>query len=370
MIAGFFVLLLTSSGVDLSRCDACHEAVVKAWRVSLHAQSMEDPVFLALFRGASAGLQKACLACHDPEGQGEGVTCAACHGVEGEAPHTTAGALAPTVDSLPHPVVVKGSLGKAQHCARCHQFSNTQGLAVFNTYEEWKRGPYAVEGVQCQNCHMPEDPTRTPVDPRFGSRLAFHDHGFRGGHALSQVRKALEITPLPPRRDGAVWQFVAEVTNKEAGHAFPTGIPTRRGVVRFLLEDSEGQVLFQDSTLFVRVIADGEGQVLTDFLSILARGARVVSDTRLKPRETRTLTFEVPREVARKARIAEFRIYYDFGNLPLPEGMEQLVLVTHARLDLHPHGPFRGVVLFAGVLVVAVILVGIALLAGKKEASR
>ncbi len=369
MILGFS-LLLVSSGVDLSRCDACHETVVEAWKTSLHARAMEDPVFLNLFREASRDLQESCLACHDPEERGEGVTCATCHGVEGEAPHTTAGAQAPTVDSLPHPVVVKESLGKADHCARCHQFANPQGLAVFNTYEEWKQGPYAVEGMQCQNCHMPEDPTRTPVDPRFGSRLAYHEHSFRGGHALSQVRKALELTPLPPRQDGAVWRFVAEVTNKEAGHAFPTGLPTRRGVVRFLLLDREGQVLFEDSTLFVRVIADAEGRVLSDFLSIFARGARVISDTRLGPRETRTLTFEVPRDVARRARFAEFRIYYDFGNLPLPEGMEQLVLVTHARLDIRPHGPFRGVYAFAGVLVVAVILVGIALSAGKKEASR
>jgi len=363
--------------VDVARCESCHREVWDIWKQSLHAQSVQDPVFQGVLKETPEVLQATCMTCHDPRGDGQGITCTVCHesaAWEGNRLRWERGVLhgpfAPTSDTLPHPVQVNPAMGQAAFCATCHQYTNAQGLAVFDTYQEWKRGPYAVEGTQCQNCHMPENPLKSPVDPPYTTRLTLTDHSFLGGHALSQIRKTLAVTVLPPRDSAEHALFRVDVANREAGHAVPTGLPTRRLRIQFLLSTAGGEVIYRDSLVLERVIVDAEGKRLTRFVDILARGARVEKDSRIPPRGTRHLTFAVPSRISKRARYAEARVYYDFGDLPLPEGMKQLVLVTAERLDLSPFGRSWWMMLFWGLLGLGILflLLGITL-RRRKEAN-
>ena len=346
-----------AQGVDISRCASCHRAVWDIWQNSLHAQSLSDPVFQGVLKDTPEALQATCMTCHDPRGEGKGITCAVCHesvSWEGNRFRWEKGLLhgpfAPTSDTLPHPVQVNPSMARAEFCATCHQYTNARGLAVFNTYQEWKQGPYAVEGSQCQNCHMPENPLRSPVDPPYQTRLTLTDHSFLGGHTVSQVRKTLSVTVFPPRDSAGRTIFRVDVANREAGHAVPTGLPTRRLRVLFLLTGSDGKEVYRDSVILQRVIVDAEGKRLSRFVDILERGVRVVEDGRIPPRGVRHLAFQIPDGLTRKAQFAEARIYYDFGDLPMPEGMKQLVLVTAERLDLSPFQRSLWMMLFWGLL--------------------
>src|SRR5437016_14227197 len=82
-----------------------------------------------------------------------------------------------------------------------------------NTYADWKASRFAREGVQCQDCHMPE-----------------RRHRWRGIHDADMVRSGLTITARPGAaryRAGDVAVVTLRVTSTRIGHAFPTYVTPR-----------------------------------------------------------------------------------------------------------------------------------------------
>jgi len=292
-------------------CGACHSAQLADWRTSWHAAATGPGVAGQLVemieREPAAAL--GCLVCHaplaeqaplvraggrlvrnpafDPALLTKGLVCAGCHvrAHERFGPPRRDGSPAPTG---PRARLAHGGATRtpaflaSEFCRGCHQFEADgpalNGKPLENTYEEWRASPFSRQGVQCQDCHMPE-----------------RRHLWRGIHDPETVRSGLAISVSGEdgaRRPGDETRLTLTVQSVRVGHAFPTYV-TPKVVLR-------GELI------------DGAGAVVPDSIEevVLAREvtldlAREVSDTRLMPGQRATLEYR-PRVPAagRRARLS------------------------------------------------------------------
>jgi hypothetical protein len=243
-------------------CGICHPAQFADWKTSLHAKSMGPGVTGQLVEMLRSDPESAlqCYTCHAPLSeqqektpapsgalasnrafdrnlQRDGITCAACHvrGHQRFGPPKRDGSLESSAPraQLPHNGVTRTpAFLRAEFCKDCHQFPSDgfalNGKLLENTYNEWKAGPFGKQGVQCQECHMPD-----------------RRHLWRGIHDPEMVRSGLTISVEGPRgrhRAGDTVAVTLTVTNSKVGHAFPTYV-TPRVVVSGELLDRLGKVV-------------------------------------------------------------------------------------------------------------------------------
>ncbi len=245
-------------------CGTCHPAQLEDWKTSLHARAMGPGVSgqLVDMIQSDPGTAIFCQSCHAPlteqlpkvertagSGQatfkanpgfdrtlqGQGLACAACHVREWQrfGPPKRDGGLqsAAPRNQLPHNGVTRTpAFLRSEFCMGCHQFPPDgfvlNGKLLENTYEEWRAGPYARQGVQCQDCHMPD-----------------RRHLWRGIHDPEMVKRAVTVelkTDKPRYARGETVRAVLTVTNSGAGHYFPTYL-TPKVFVRLELVDAKGQ---------------------------------------------------------------------------------------------------------------------------------
>ncbi|MBI3635947.1 MAG: hypothetical protein HY216_06975 [Candidatus Rokubacteria bacterium] len=276
-------------------CGTCHAVQFADWRTSIHAASMGPGIAGQLVEMAPREA-RGCYVCHAPLAEqapyvpapgggvtpnrlfdralhARGVPCAGCHvrnhqrfgpprrdgSVDDRAPRAP----------LPHGGVTRTPAFLAsEFCAGCHQFAPggfaVNGKLVQDTYEEWKASRFARDGVQCQDCHMPD-----------------RRHLWRGIHDAEMVRGGLAIDAHVdggPYRVGDVATVVLSVTSVGVGHAFPTYV-TPRVILRVELVDAAGAVV--PGTAEETVIAR---DVTLDL-------ARENFDTRLAPGATAELRY-------------------------------------------------------------------------------
>lgn len=275
-------------------CGTCHPLQLADWRTSLHAQSMGPGVAGQLVEMMKSAPDDArgCLGCHAPlaeqrpghaafDGalQSRGLVCAGCHvrAHERFGPPRRDGALAPPAprDTLAHNGVTRTpAFLDSGFCRGCHQFTKDgfalNGKLLENTYVEWKASRFAREGVQCQDCHMPD-----------------RRHLWRGIHDAGMVRSGLTISVAggeTPVRPGQTFSATLTVESTRVGHAFPTYV-TPRVVLRGELVDDAGAVV--PGSRRERVIAR---EVALDL-------SREIRDTRLMPGRRARLDYRavVPR---------------------------------------------------------------------------
>jgi hypothetical protein len=165
----------------------------------------------------------------------QGLVCAACHvrrherfgpprrgGSEGSPPNRAA---------LPHNGATRSSAFlRSEFCSSCHQFGADgfalNGKLVENTYEEWKASPAARNGLECQDCHMPD-----------------RRHLWRGIHDPDLVRSAVDIRLTMDRqryRPGDEVRATMTIAASRVGHFFPTYV-TPKVIARFALVDATGK---------------------------------------------------------------------------------------------------------------------------------
>jgi Cytochrome c554 and c-prime len=292
-------------------CGTCHPAQLADWRESVHAAASGPGVAgqLVEMRENDPSSAYACLACHAPLAEqapliaagrelkpnpdydaafaDKGVPCAGCHvrGHERFGPPRRDGSLAATAprESLPHNGVTRTpAFLKAEFCRNCHQFTPDgfalNGKLLQATYDEWKASGFARQGVQCQDCHMPD-----------------RRHRWRGIHDADMVRSGLTITASAGAaryRPGEIALVALRVTSTRVGHAFPTYV-TPRVVLSAELVDGAGQV----------VAGSRREQVIGREVALDL--SREISDTRLAPGKSSTLTYRVKVEAAgMRARVA------------------------------------------------------------------
>jgi cytochrome c554/c'-like protein len=301
-------------------CGTCHPAQFADWRESPHAAAAGPGLEGQLVEMLEGDPRSAlgCLTCHAPlaeqsplvaEGnevrpnpahdgslRAKGVPCAGCHvrGHQRFGPPRRDGSLASGVprQTLPHDGVTRTpAFLKSEFCAGCHQFAPDgfalNGKLLENTYNEWKASRFAREGVQCQDCHMPE-----------------RRHRWRGIHDPDMVRSGLTITAKADAaryRPGDVAVVTLRVTSTRVGHSFPTYV-TPRVVLSAELVDAAGQVMAGSRR--ERIVGR---EVALDL-------SREAFDTRLRPGQSVTLAYRMkipgPGMRARLAVVVEPDAFY------------------------------------------------------------
>jgi cytochrome c554/c'-like protein len=332
-------------------CGSCHPAQFADWRESLHAAASGPGVAgqLVEMRESDPSSAHGCLACHAPLGEqaplvaagrqlqdnpsydaslaGKGVPCAGCHvrGHERFGPPRRDGSLASNAprESLPHNGATRTpAFLKAEFCKSCHQFTPDgfalNGKLLQATYDEWKASRFSREGVQCQDCHMPD-----------------RRHRWRGIHDQEMVRSGLTIAAKAGAaryRPGEIALVTLRVTSTRIGHAFPTYV-TPRVVLSAELVDAAGQV----------VVGSRREQVIGREVALDL--SRELFDTRLMPGKSATLTYrmkvEAPGTRARVAVVVEPDAFYvAFFETLLRQGAGRGEAQIRQALDIARRSPF------------------------------
>jgi hypothetical protein len=332
----------TAMAVDLKPpssaevCGDCHRAIYEGWKRSAHANAMESRLFQDALKLAEqdfgAPARRVCLGCHSPVAvqmgdldlirkvSWEGVTCDYCHSVlevttTGGNPKAkvefTLVKSGPSKDAVSP---VHGTRFSAVHtsslaCVTCHEYANAQGFPVLTTYSEWKTAAYGKSEQGCQSCHM-YSVKGDVVDPRVERSTAatINLHEIAGSHSIQQLNKAIKAV-LSASREGDQVQVVVKLTNQGAGHYVPTGSPLRQLILDLRADSYAGQH-FSEQRVYRRTVADRSGTVLNREPLVFIKGARVVTDTRLAPSETKTEKFSFPLKRGSQARVVASLYYY------------------------------------------------------------
>lgn len=343
-------LVNPAHGLDLEdKCTSCHAPMGH---------------YNAHFNGASHYT----IADFDNDSLGiDGVSCAGCHTI-GEAGlgttfsgeilfDTTRKIYGPFVGPMVGPMqlytgytpVYSPHISDSKLCASCHTLITstadlngnlTGGKYVEQaTYHEYKNSIYSQNNTSCQNCHMARISDPIMIANGYLSltpRTPFNQHSFAGANSfmlkLMKANKNALGLDLPDYKfdttliatdrmikeksvdltlhfdsvanDSAY--FRVKLVNK-AGHKFPSGYPSRRAVLQFVIKDSNNDTIFKSGIFHSDFSVAGEqpafephhniinqsgvsqiyeivmGDVNGNYTSVLERGAFSLKDNRLTP---------------------------------------------------------------------------------------
>ncbi len=406
------------------KCGACHKEIYQEWKENMmskaftHTWDQVEYFKLALPHAMKepkvAGVKAGCIGCHAPlaflagdippkpasEGTraNEGVSCEICHNITGttekepfnfsyiiEPGKTKVG---PRQDAKPmgHKVKPSEFIKSAEFCATCHDEASPYGAWVKATYREWKAGPYAKEGVVCQDCHMYRAPGKAAtMGPK---RADMAHHAFQGSHSPAKLAGAVDIALYASKEKASPGETVkirAELFNGKVGHMIPSGSAEERmlwlevwaidanGKSWHLPVDKKGfkgeEYTIADPNAYA-YFAIGEIMEIKDFKGLkrdgdVPAGARIfrkpffdpkgrmticqwytanneLVDYRIGPRETKieTYTFRIPAEakgpITIKANLFYSQVPSSVGKFfDLPEDEYAPILVNSAQITIN-----------------------------------
>lgn len=235
----------------------------------------------------------------------DGVSCLACHMQSpGPAGHTFSGDLhfdsahvyGPYFDDQINPNIMEFFVGitpgfgdhivNSEVCAGCHtlitQTADLSGNLTGDefveqaTYHEWKNSVYSANETHCHTCHMPRIPGPVILAAEYAflnPQTPFGLHHLVGGNVhmlqiMKANREALGIPATETQFDSTIARSRALLTERtldvdldlldrtadtaffavrlanRAGHRFPSGYPSRRAFVQFVLRNATGDTLF------------------------------------------------------------------------------------------------------------------------------
>jgi hypothetical protein len=317
----------------------CHSGFQLQWERSMHAQAITDPIYLYELelgqRDTDGQIAAFCNSCHTPvsvmagEIEGldhsrmsavglEGVTCDFCHQITGgdsppgnysmrlDSPDGTKRAQFDDAVSPAHETAYSEFHTKAEFCGSCHDvFHPGNGLQLEGTYTEWLNGPYAAEGIVCQDCHMTPGPG--PTKPYAGKAASFgpeREHiyimTFAGGNtalgmadlAEERLKAAAEIEVETPEYVpvGESGEVNVTITNVGAGHYLPTGLTNVRQMwLEVTATDHNGGVVMSERHDFGTEFADEEGNHPVEVWQAVS----VARDDRIPPQQSVSYDYEL-----------------------------------------------------------------------------
>ncbi len=227
-------------------------------------------------------------------------------------------------------------------------------LPIQTTYQEWKQWQDQLspddpnKGKKCQDCHMSWRKEMLPYDnyvvegmarnmyATYRSPKNIRPHHFDGG-TETQLKTALSMEVEGQIEAGRL-KLDVFITNTNGGHWVPTGEPMRSVMLLLRVFDSndkplkmikgsllpewagvgkveDGNYAGLPGEVFARVLQDEAGNVHVPFW----RADRIASDTRIRPKDTRTLTFEFALDDPEDEPTAEAELIYRPVIRPLAE---------------------------------------------------
>lgn len=236
----------------------------------------------------------------------DGVSCLSCHMqseatagtyFSGELQFDSARVYGPYSDDQINPAIMQSFVGftpgfgghivNSKVCAGCHTLTtetldldgNATGDVFVEqaTYHEWLNSVYSATGTQCNTCHMPRlnEPILLAADYAFlNAQEPFGLHHLVGGNVqmlklLKANKDTLDIPANDTQFDSTIVRTQRMLTERtldaqitladrtsdtifydlllenRAGHRFPSGYPSRRAFVEFVVLDFEGDTVFK-----------------------------------------------------------------------------------------------------------------------------
>jgi hypothetical protein len=243
------------------KCASCHDDFYQQWKQAMMSQAFtHEWDEIEYFKLAEAHAHKVpelrdvvdgCNGCHSPmaylagdlppqkpsEGTraNESVSCDVCHtitGFSGDTPFNFNYIVQPGnikfgpkegVNSPHHQTQKSDFISSAEFCGTCHNEKDPYGIWVKSTQLEWKEGPYAKQGVVCQDCHMPKAMAKSAT---MGKKDFVAQHLFHGAHDKGKLKGAIEIRMHPDQREVEIGEKITikvQLFNGKCGHKVPTG---------------------------------------------------------------------------------------------------------------------------------------------------
>lgn len=297
----------------------------------------------------------------------DGVTCSTCHKISEENfAGTNSGVInfdtnrvvygpyyLPFAPPMEEFVGFKPLLGQhiseAGLCAPCHtlitQPFDNEGQPTGHsfveqaTYHEWVNSTYKTQNITCQECHVPriKDPVVISANYLFlEGRYPFGLHELAGANTMmlqlmKNNKEALGIEAGDDQFDATIEATMAMLQQKSlqlsltvedqtadsitfalrivnrAGHKFPSGYPSRRAFVSFVVQSEFGDTIFQSGVLQPNLEITGQtgatephhniinnpqqaqiyemvvGDINHIFTTVLERGYDPIKDNRIPP---------------------------------------------------------------------------------------
>ena len=292
-------------------CKDCHPKHYREWQGSMHAYSMQDPVFIAMNKRGQeetkGELGKFCVNCHAPIAVREGafangdyadleqvpehlrgVTCYFCHNVEDVGKEHVnnslilandtkmRGGIEDPLQPSAHEAVFssyfdRNDLKSSELCGSCHDIVTPAGVHLERTYAEYQMSFFSNAPADrgrdtCNGCHM-HGTTGVAADYKGVRGRQVHEHLWAG------VDVALDDFPHRDAMTSAVsscalpsasvsffdiqptellpGEFSVEVTMEtSAGHAQPSGAAQdRRMWLELTALDASGKTIFQSGAI-------------------------------------------------------------------------------------------------------------------------
>lgn len=333
-------------------CRGCHMEIYRQWLKSGHSESFTDPLFRECLQGVvqrSSGQGGQCFFCHSPTATvpesslracqtvREGVTCDFCHTVKAarisegfprylNAPGAKRGPMQGEM-SMHHPMYRSPLILESKLCAGCHEFTNRHGVGILTTGTEWKRSVYGANGTTCQECHLPRDSEDIGLLMKQVSYQGPPNHRMREPTGTGRLKDAFTLMGyLFIKRQRAYVEV--ELSNEKGGHMLPTGMPSHRIVLVTKLVGETGNLLGLRELYFERVLGDERGNVLRYPDEMISRGEKVLRDSRIGPKETRTLGLVFPLLTKQENLYAELQLLYELPSRFHPMVRERLPIYS------------------------------------------
>ncbi|MES2590572.1 MAG: T9SS type A sorting domain-containing protein [Bacteroidota bacterium] len=296
----------------------------------------------------------------------DGVSCGACHAISPNVGFTFSGDIpydtnhkeyGPFTNPFTAPMQLYEGLtpvysthtDKAKICSSCHTLiTETADLSgnltggYFTeqaTYHEYLNSNFPANNINCQSCHMPKVADPIIIANGYSGlqpRTPFNQHSFEGANVfmlnlIKNNKDSLDVKVTDIKFDSTIAATTAMLRSKsinldvqvesitadtaffkvkienKAGHKFPSGYPSRRAVLQFVVTDGSNDTVFKSGTFNEQFRVIGEnpsfethhntiiqsdipqiyemvmGDVNFQFTSVLERAAHLLKDNRIPP---------------------------------------------------------------------------------------